>query len=170
MGVQSSYGNTLTVALEGQLADDGDHDVIAMTNAEASASIAFGRAVKKGTGDTEALLPAAETDEVVGITMHSHAYSNGENGDLDDTGMKVGAVMNVLRKGRIWVRVNGAVVAFTSRLWVRAVGSTPPEYLGGIEDADDSTDMIDCTKQGQFITSAATGELAVLEVNFLNKP
>lgn len=174
MGVQSSYSRNQSVAFAGMLADGGPHDIIAMVNSEASASIPFGVAVKKGTGDTDALLPAAETDEVVGITVHSHNYSRGDsssNSDLDSNGdMRPGAVMNVLRKGRVYVYARtGAVVAFASRLWVRAVAGVG-EYLGAAEDADDGTDTIDCTKQGQFITSGSAGELVVLDVDFTNKP
>lgn len=170
--VQSSYSRYQSAAFAGMLADDSEHDIIAMVNSEASASIPFGVGVKKGTGDTDALLPAAETDEIVGFTVHTHRYSKGDaSSDLDDDGyMRPGCVMDVLRKGRIYVHARkGAVVAFASRLWVRAVAGAG-EYLGAAEDADDSTDTIDCTKQGQFITSGATDALVVLEVNFLNKP
>lgn len=171
MGVQTAYTRNQSAAFAGMLADDGEHDIIAMVNAEASASIPFGVAVKKGTGDTDALLPAAESDEIVGITVHTHNYSNSPNGDLDENNdMLPGAVMNVLRWGRIYVHARkGAVVAFTSRLWVRAVAGVG-EYLGAAEDADDGTDTIDCTKQGQFITSGAEDALVVLEVDFRNKP
>jgi len=172
MGVQSSYSRTMTAAYAGMLADDGEHDIIPMLNSEASASIPFGVGVKKGTGDSDALLPSAETDEIVGFTVHGHNYTIGTTtSDLDSNGdMRPGCVMNVLRKGRIWVTARkGAVVAFASRLWVRAVAGGG-EYLGAAEDADDGTDTIDCTKQGQFITSGAADALVVLEVNFLNKP
>ena len=170
---QTSYSATLTAALEGQLADDGPHDVIVGYNDESSASIAFGRAVKYGATATDnegMILPSAETDKIVGITVHSHEYSKGYTGaQLDATGVVAGAPLSVLRRGRIWVVCEDAVTR-GDRLWVRAVGSTPPEYLGGLNNADDSTDMIDCTKQGVWLTSADAGGLAVLEVDFTNEP
>lgn len=174
MGVQSSYSRTQSAAFAGMLADDGHHDIFPMVNAEASASIPFGVGVKKGTGDSDAVLPAAETDAIIGFTVHTHNYARGSsvsNSDLDDNGdMRPGAVMNVLRKGRLYVYARtSAVVAFTSRLWVRAVAGGG-EFIGAAEDADDSTDTIDCTKQGQFITSGAQNALVVLEVDFLNAP
>lgn len=170
MGVQSSYTQNMTKAFAGMLADSGDHDVIAMRNDEASASIAFGRAVKFGstTDGTSAKLPDSENAVIAGIVMHSHAYSNSPNGDLDSTGLKVGATMNVLRKGRMWVTVEDAVIP-GDRLWVRGVAGGDPEFLGGLLPADDSTDTVDCTGQGQFLTAAAAGALAVLEVDFTNK-
>lgn len=167
MSVQTSYGTSRTKAIEGALADNGPHDIIPLYNEEASASIAFGRAVKQGTTDDGALLPAAETDKIVGITVHSDQYAAEE---LDSTGMKADAVMSVLRKGRIWAMARTAVTP-GDRLWVRAVSSgTGFETLGGLEDADDSTDTIDCTAQGVWRSTAAQGALAILEVDFTNKP
>jgi len=168
MSVQTTYGTTLTVAIEGALADTGAHDVKPMYNAEASAEIAFGRAVKFGSADNAALLPSAEGDKVLGIVLHANAYTVGStDAQLGTTGLKPGVTLACLRKGRIWAKPKGGVTR-GERLWVRAVGSTPPEYLGGLESADDSTDMIDCTAQGVWMTSCADGGLAILEVDFTN--
>ncbi len=172
MGVQSTYSFNMTAGFAGMLADDSAHDVIAMRNDEASAQIAFGLGVKfNSTSDGKsAALPTAQADKIAGIVMHSHAYSNGENGDLGTTGLKPGAVMNILRKGRILVTARSAV-GVGDRLYVRRTSSdTGFETLGGLEDAADSTDMVDCTAQGVWLTAAAAGELAVLEVDFTNKP
>lgn len=176
MSVQSSYGTTLTRAIEGALADNGEHDVATKYNEEASACISFGKAVCFGVGDFGALLPATENDVVCGIVLHSNQYSTGAEGELkqDGTawtnGLRPGAAMSVLRKGRIWAVARTAVVP-GSRLWVRAVASgSGHEFLGGLEDADDSTDTIDCTAQGVWLDTAAQGALARLEVDFTNKP
>lgn len=170
MSVQSTYGTTMTKAIEGALADNGPHDCMAKFNEEASAKIPFGRAVKFGTADNGALLPSAETDKIAGIVVHVDAYTTGSDGELTSTGLIPDAVMTLLRKGRIWAMARTAVTP-GDRLWVRAVSSnTGYEVLGGLEDADDSTDMIDCTAQGVWLTTAAQGELAVLEVDFTNKP
>lgn len=167
MSVQTSYGTSMTSGIEGALADSGAHDVVALFNQEASASIAFGRAVKFGTSDNGCKLPAAETDKIAGISLHTDQYAAEQ---LDATGVKVGHVLSVLRKGRVWVMARTAV-APGDRLWVRAVSSgTGYETLGGLEDADDSTDTIDCTAQGVWLSTAAQGALALLEVDFTNKP
>ena len=168
MPVQTTYLDNPPLPYEGMLGD-GDHDIIAAVNEEASAEIAFGRAVKFGTADNGALLPTAETSVIKGITVHSHAYSNSPNGSLGSTGMKSGAMMNLLRKGRIWVKCEDGC-ADGDRLWVRAVAGAAPEYLGGLNNADDSTDMVDCTAQGVWLTTAAAEGMALLEVDFTNKP
>lgn len=174
MGVQNTYSRNQSAAFAGMLADSGPHDIFPLVNSEASASIPFGVGVKKGTGDLDGLLPTSENDVIVGFTVHTHAYARGSsasNSDLDDNGdMRPGAVMNVLRRGRLYVYARkSAVVAYTSRLWVRAVAGAG-EYLGAAEDADDSTDTIDCQGQGQFISSGAADSLVVLDVDFTNKP
>lgn len=170
MSVQTTYGTTMTKAIEGALADAGPHVVEPFYNGEASANIPFGRAVKQGTEDNEAVLPAAESDEIIGIVIHADDYTTGSDGELTSTGLIPGARLGVLRKGVIWAMARTAV-AKGNRCWVRAVSSdTGFEVLGGLEDSDDSTDMIDCTKQAVWRDSAAQGELARLEVDFTNKP
>lgn len=172
MAVQTTYLNKPTFVIEGQLADGGNPDIMSMYNSEASAEIAFGRAVKFGSTsgtDIDALLPAAETDKVAGIVVHSHAYSSATGGDLGTTGVKPGGMLNVLRRGRIYVKCEDGCVP-GDRLWVRAVGSTPPEYLGGLNNADDSTDMIDCTNQGVWLSTASADSIALLEVDFTARP
>lgn len=176
MSVQTSYGTTLTQAIEGALADSGAHDVTTKYNAELTAAIAFGRAVKFGATDFAALLPAAESDKICGIVVHSNQYSTGAEGELKQdgnewtNGLRPGAAMSILRKGRIWAKPRTAVTP-GDRLWVRAVSAeSGVEFLGGLEDADDGTDTIDCTNQGVWLDTAAAGGLARLEVDFTNFP
>jgi hypothetical protein len=165
MAVQTSYGTTMPAAFSGQLADNSANECIAMYNG-AAAEIAFGRAVKFGAADYEAILPSAETDKIVGIVVHSHAYTKGFTGaELGSTGVVENGNLTVLRKGRIWVIAEDAVTR-GDRLWVRAVAGGDPEFLGGLLNADDSTDTIDCTNQGVWLTSASAGGLALLEVDF----
>lgn len=185
MTLQSDYPTANPVGYSGQLVGaTTQHDIIGVKNVEATASIAFGRAVvwklSSPASDMDVLLPAAETDTVAGIVIHLLNYSraftstdiNGASqtyGDLDGTGLRPGTLMAILRRGTILVTVEDAV-AVGDRLWVRAVAGADPEFLGGLLSADDSTDTIDCTKQGQFLTSAAAGGLAQLYVDFNNKP
>jgi hypothetical protein len=164
MSVQTTYNASLTPAFAGMLADSEDVSVLSMFNDEASASVAFGRAVMFGSvsNKASAKLPTSESVDIAGIVMHSHAYAKS---DLDAVGLLPDATMNVLRKGKIWVTVEDAVQP-GDRLWVRAVAGGDPEFLGGLLPADDGTDTVDCTNFGQFLTAAAAGGLAILEVNF----
>jgi hypothetical protein len=151
-----------------------DHTVKAMRNDEASAPIGFGQAVMFGstTDELSAKLPAAETSVIAGIVLHTHAVAQSDLIAATSTaiaGPKPATMLNVLRKGRVWVTVEDAVV-IGDRLWVRGVAAGDPEFLGNVLPADDSTDTVDCTNQGVFLSDAAAGGLAILEVDFTNRP
>ena len=185
MSLQTDYPTVTPVGYSGQLIGaTEDHDIVMAKNVEASASIAFGRAVvfklSSPTTDYDVLLPAAETATVAGIVIYLNQYSRAFTttditgasvtvGELDGTGLRPNTMMAILRRGTILVTVEDATLV-GDRLWVRAVAGGDPEFLGGIVNADDSTDTIDCTKQGVFLSSAAAGGLAMLSVDFTNKP
>lgn len=166
MPVQTSYGTNLAVAFEGMKADSGACDVWSMVNNEASAELAFGHAVcfEGSTDDQGALSPDALTDKLAGILLHSHAYSNSPTGELGTSGLKPGAKLSVMRKGRVWaVAANGCAVG--DRLHVRVLGGTE----GELRSAADGVNTIDATTQGVWLTTATAGNLAVLEVDFSNE-
>lgn len=185
MVLQSNYDINPPLGYEGELACPIEQcDLITVRNAEASASIPFGRAVvwktSSPTSDLDVILPAAETDLVAGIVVHLKSFQptfpirNPDGtyttiGELSSTGLVPGTYFLVLRRGKIRVKSeDGNAVA--DRVWVRAVAAGDPEFLGGIVNADDSTDTIDCTKQGQFLTSGVAGRLVTIDVNFTAKP
>lgn len=180
MSVQTTFSSAPATAINGQPVGQ-DNDYITMKNVEASASIAFGRAVcfklAAPASDLDALLPALETDTVAGIVVHTDTYarswtsSDGTTfGDLDSTGLRPGAMMKIMRRGRIRVIVEDTV-AVGDRLWVRCEAAEgDPEFVGGLNNADDGTEMIDCTKQGVWMTSATAGGFAELEFDFTIKP
>jgi hypothetical protein len=156
----------MAVAFEGMKADTGPHDVISMVNNEASAEMAFGHAVafEGSTDDQGALSPDALTDKIAGILLHSHAYSNAPGGDLGTTGVKPGAKLSVLRKGRVWgICANGCAPG--DRLHIRVLGGTE----GELRSAADGVNTIDSSTQGVWLTTATAGNLAVLEVDFTNE-
>lgn len=175
MTVQSTFSDAPAIGYAGTLDSNLAHDVITMKNAEASASIAFGRAVKfkdTVTSDKDAVLPAAETDKVLGIVLRADTYSvawtdldGTVHGQLDTNGIMPGAFVNVLRRGRVLVTAEDAVEA-GDKLWVRCTVGGVGEVLGGLTNADEGTETIDCTAVGTWMTSAAAGALAWLDVNF----
>jgi len=171
MGVQSTYGDR-AIGIEGQLYGTGQHEVLTMINQETEAGdgtdeMAFGHAVKfeGSTNDQGASIVGAQADLVAGIVLHSHAY---DPDALGTVGVKPAQTLNVLRKGQVLVAVPTGCSP-GDRLYVRRTAGAG-EALGACENAADSTDMIDCTNQGVFLTTAAAGGLAVLEVDFTNYP
>lgn len=168
MTAQSTYNEEMTEGFEGMLDPKSHPQVLTMRNDEASAEIAFGRAVKyaSATDANSAKLLTAITGEVVpGILIHSHAYD--KDTDLGDTGVLPDRVLNILTQGRVLVVCeNGCIPG--DNLFIRAVAAGDPEFNGGLRSATDGTDTIDSQGQGRWETVAAAGALAWLRVDFLN--
>lgn len=143
--------------------------VVAKKNAEASASIPFGRAVKPHSTDKDgAILPAAETDKIIGIVGRYHNHSM--DVDMDATGLKVGATMDVVRKGAMYV-VAEDDVTYLGRGWVRCTaGGDAAEVVGGITAADEGTETIDATGQIEFQEAVSAGGLVLIEFDFTREP
>lgn len=165
---QTTYNTLRDEAIEGQLADSTKSDVLAMRNAEASASMPFGYAVyysAVATDETAAKVPTAITGQLIaGIVLAQHSYADTQ---LDTTGVIFGNRIDVVKKGKVRVVCeDGCSVG--DRLHIRTVISGA-EVAGALLAAADGTDTIDSTKQGQWLTAAAAGELAWLEVNFFNE-
>lgn len=172
MPVQTSVSDMPSAAFAGLLVGT-QHTIVGMKNAHASDEMVPGRGVvfKAAAGDQDATLPASETDKFAGVVVHSDVYDRSYTladgstaGELGTAGYKVGAMVNVLRRGQIWAVCEDGC-APGDRLWVRAVAGGAPEYLGGLNNADDGTDMIDATAVGVWLTSASAGGLAILSLN-----
>jgi len=162
---QTSISTTMALAYAGLLADSGFHDVISRVNGEASAEIRFGAMVAQDTADDECDLLAADTDKPIGVVVHSHAYD--KPNDLGDTGLKPKAMVNVLRKGRIWVPVEEAVVAMDP-VFVRHTVADSGSFQGAFRKSDDNNETIDLTGVARFLTSASASGFAVVEVDMSN--
>ena len=163
MSVQTSVSSRMSVGFAGQKSGTSHGDVVeSMRNDETATEIAFGKAVKHdSTSDAQsAKLPAAITDIIAGIVLHSHHYNSDE---LGSTGVLPTNMLNVARKGRVLVPCVDAVEP-GDRLHIVCVGSN----FGGLRASADSTNTKDCTGQGEWRTAAGAGGLAVLEFDFTN--
>lgn len=149
---QTTYNANFAKAFEGLLADVNNMDTLSKVG---EGAIGFGLGVVQGTLDEQAKAPTVITQKVLGVSIHKHI----ENGDTLDK-----RAFGVLRKGRIWVKVEEDVVAGDD-VFMRAV-ITGVEVAGAFRASADSTDCIDLSTKCEFRTSALAGELAVLDVNF----
>lgn len=178
MSIQTSVTVAPLKGYAGTLDTAAPSVITTARNSEASASIPFGKAVcwdpSAPATERDVTLPAgSQTTPVMGIVVHSHDFSRtwtdssgSVHGELDATGLLPGTIFGVLRKGRILVTAGSAIVAGVSRLYVRTVAGA--NTVGTLEDAADGVNMIDCTAQGQWMSTVAAGELAWLEVDFTN--
>lgn len=163
---QTAMNTIMTAAQEGQCVQMIDS--LAYVNGEASAEIAFGRMVKQGTLDNEAILLTAETDtdKFLGIVVRSDSYI--ATTELGTTGLKPDVVMTVLRKGRIWVQVEEAVTP-ASAVWVRCVGEAGVDYAGQFRDTDDGSDTADISAFAKYLTTTTGAGLALLDIDMTNR-
>lgn len=158
---QTTYRTVMPVAIEGAIADDGAIDVESRVNTGVS-EIPFGRPVKAetvATGvDKGCILCTASTESPIGIAAHSHAYVVEE---LGMSGMKAGAMVNVLRKGRIRVKA-GVTIADGQRLYYQT--STGKWVVAAV-----ALDTIDMTAQVIARSSGVLNDLIIAEVDMSNK-
>lgn len=159
---QTVITSTMTRGFAGML-DGMENTVASAFSEEASAEVPFGVGVARGTADDGVLLPATSTAKVRGVVVHDHAHALGQ--ELGDTGLKPKTQFGVLRRGRILVIVEEAVVP-GDRGYVRYSGSG---QKGAWRMSAVAGETLDCTSQAEFQTTQATiGGLAVLDVDFTN--
>jgi hypothetical protein len=176
MSVQTTYSTAMGIAKAGLVISSPSGGIDSMRNSQAVTGVAlademaFGRAVAfaGSTDDKGAIIPSGASDKICGIVCKSLAYGIAPYGDLGTVGVQPGGTVNVMRKGVLWAVCEDGC-APGDRLWVRRTAAGDPEFLGGLNNADDSTDMIDCTSQGVWKTTASAGGLAKLEVDFTAK-
>lgn len=183
MPVQTTYAAAPPAAYAGMIADDTPANVMSMINAD-SVSIPFGTCVafktSSPTSDKDVILPGA-TPKLAGIVVHSHDFARSVTvldlagnsvtaGELDSTGVVATAAIGVLWRGTIWVKVQQAVVVGDRLFVCNATGGTVFTAKGQIGNADESSNTVDATAIGRFISSAAAGGFAKLQVDFSQKP
>lgn len=167
---QTSVTALMLPAYEGQLADSGPHDIITRYQGEASAGIGFGLCVVEGAADAEAVLPVDANSRAVGIVLRDAGYATPSEYNDASNGIQPNAMVSILRKGRVWVRVEAAV-AKGDPFFVRHVAGGG-ERKGAIRKDADSSDCLDLTGSGRFVSASQSvnGQLmAILDVDFTNR-
>lgn len=174
--VQTTYLDQIPLPYPGMPGDSSEgSQIVGAFNSDA-VSIPFGFVVARDNtspydvNGNGAKLPSAASGTggtLLGIVRHSHAFSNSPNGDLDATGLKVGAMMDVLRLGRIWATCEDGCVP-GDRLFVRYTAAGTGKGTLRSTDAGGST-CIDATTKGEWQTKASAGAVAMIDVDFINK-
>lgn len=163
---QLSYADQ-AIGIAGQIADTSMRDVVSRVNENASA-IAFGLGVKKGSavaaGGTGLFdETSAASDELAGVTVLDRALANA---DLSEEAVPADNVGSLMRVGRIFVTAE-TVVADGDDAYVRiddGVADATQTTKGGW-GADDDSGTRRHVKGAKFVSAAAKGGLAVLELS-----
>jgi hypothetical protein len=119
-----------------------------------------------GLSDERAHLPQATGDittvgKVAGISVHTHAVEQ-KKGGINNLGYEPQSAMSLLKKGRIYVTVEDAVVK-GGLPFVRFVAGAG-EQLGAFRSDADTADAV-ALPNASYVTSAGAGEVAVVEIN-----
>lgn len=177
--------NGMAVAIAGQLADTGPHDIVTGFSAEAVNQIPWGHGLRKAaSGDPQGhVLPTGTsgTFEVVGLNLlRSDAMKAGSAdadgnfaGEVGSVGLLPKGMLEVARKGRAWVPVE-IDVRDGDRAYCR-IGPNGASGLAGIWAGTGVSGMIDCRKQAIFrsntiVSADGTTRIATLEFDFTSSP
>lgn len=151
--------------IRGALADNGPHDVVSRAyEAIAGAAIAFGTPMTFGTDVAkQAKLPVADGAPLLGISVHQHIAPGtpGSEAFDDDDGIEDTQTLDILTKGRIWVKVRVAVTP-ADPVYFRVTAG--PGVVGDWEIADDGTETV-LAANCRWLSSADADGLAILEIN-----
>ena len=177
--------NGMAVALPGQLADTGPHDVVTGFSGETVLQIPWGYGLRKAfSGDPQMhILPtgASGTFEIVGINaFRNNAMKGGAQladgsfpGEVGASGLLPKAMLDVLRAGRAYVPVE-ADVRDGDRAFCRA-GAQGASGGAGIWLGTGVSGTVDCRRQAVFrsntiLSADGTTRVALLEFDFTNFP
>lgn len=181
MSQTSILPNGMAVALPGQRADSGPHDIVTGFSAEPVAQMAWGYGVRKAPNQDPQmhLLPTGPsgTFEIVGVNLfrpdamrQGAALGDGSfPGEVGGTGIAFRGMLEVGRKGRAWVPVE-VDVRDGDRAFCRSNTG-----LAGIWLGTGGTGLVDCRKQAVFrsnttISADGTTRVAILEFDFTASP
>lgn len=152
------------------------NDLTVTNTTLAGVAIPFGRFVKHGGVENGTLIAdplSASGDVCLGVSVHNHgqsvwpyvpATSEDTAGGFDNSGIPPGDIGGFIRRGRIWVQAEEALV-ITDTLYARYTATAANTTIGAIRnDADSSTALAIPATCKLLEYDAATG-LAMLDVN-----
>ncbi len=165
---QTSITSKMDAAYAGMMRDDNyDNFTVPGISEEVALETPFGVAVARGTVDDGVKLPAAANAKIKGVVRHSHHYD--KTSELGTIGLKPKTLMNVLRKGRIYVTVEENV-APGDRAHIRYAAGAGGTQLGAFRKSSVVNETLDLTTCAEFQTTALAGGIAVVDVDFTNEP
>jgi hypothetical protein len=142
-------------------------DVLTYANGEATLNLDFGLMVMQGTTDKTAKAVSGAGAVMLGPIVHSHVYDNGPNGELvtggAQPGLRPNAHLGILNKGRIWVKVEEAVLV-NDQAFVRFVAGGGGTILGSWRKSADTASAV--AVKAKYRTSAGAGGIALVEWNY----
>lgn len=165
--MQLTYSIDQAAGSVGMIADSAMvQDIETFKNA--AAEVKFGCVVTKGASSGLIIHPDTVgkiTDEklVKGVVVASHEMES-QVGSATP-GYKVGSVVPVMRKGRIWVLAEDTITEGTSTVNARAIANGGNTQLGALRGASDTTFTAVLPKSKWKSSTTGSAQLAVLELD-----
>lgn len=152
---QTSVTQYGSAAFNGMLADLSDNDIGSFA---AEGAVAIGSTVRRGTnGEKQVVQSSTAVGQgalVFGIALHDHARESTAQGVA---GYAATEAVSVMRKGRVWVQTNDAVVAGAVANLHLATGTFTDAPVGAGVEAITPLAV-------RFETSTAAAGLAIVEI------
>lgn len=159
---QTSYSLSMSTAVAGLPGDAAGAPQVIDSYANPVDEIAFGCAVQQVSGDDSAIeLPDNGSAIIRGVAVRDLAEENGSAG-ADNT-FPVNSAVPIMKKGKIWVRVEEAVTP-ASDVYARYTVNGGNTQLGAFRTDADAGKAIQIT-QARFLSSTSGSGLALLEIN-----
>lgn len=170
---QTTSPTSMTTAIAGALyQNDPDNLIDSAVNQEASAQIAFGTFVARGTNERGVIQPDGATDaaKVCGIALHSHDYAKAldgttSTGDLGSTGILPKAKVNVLRRGRVYMVSEQDLSRGDRSLRMRHSGTGT---IGALRKDAVAGETLNLSGAAEVIVGGTAGSLVVIELDMQN--
>jgi hypothetical protein len=166
---QTTHSRKQAVARPGQVSDDATlHDTMNFVNSmtavgDGTDELLFGTFVALETDNTVKRLDA-QADKIAGVVVLNDAYA--KDTQLGDVGVKPTQVVECMRRGRIWVKLNETVAAGDAvRYYAKAVTNM---NQGAFRTTDPTgTDTVLIATGARFVTGGTTATGAELEFDCL---
>ena len=149
MAPQTTYPVTNDLGFEGMIADLAQRTSDSLANEETSA-VPFGRGVIKGTLENQFLLPSAQADVMLGITVHTHATE-----DPDDAGIAAKETAAIMREGRVIVTPE-TTIAIGDPVFLRWTAGAAGEVAGRFRNDADGVQQVTTVTPGTANTTLFT--------------
>lgn len=137
-----------------------------------SSTLPFGVALVRGASYRQLVLPTADTQECVGISVRNlrvpisdFNYTEDGNGNLIDVqGYKAGDLVARLVQGDIWVQVEKAIAAGSQAFFRHTAAAAPLDQLGFFTDTTSAEHTALST--GYFKRGSSAAGIALLSVGY----
>ncbi len=154
---QTTYTNDLSASLAGMLADDGAYDIVSYAAAEA---IPPGRQCVLNSSNTLELPQDTSYAKPVGVSCYLSASPPGT--------YAIGDMVPCVRRGRVWAETTGSAPGQLVEANVNhssTVATDRGKFTTSVVSAGVGTEVADAGPVA-FVKPAASGNLALVEVNF----